>query len=113
MSYVPNPRPTGDLRASYREDNRLFQTAFESRFAIFAVLALIVAAPFMSTVMQSQLLMIGIFSIAAIGLNLLVGISGQISLGHGAFFGFGAFASAWLVNSWGIPACYLGITIYS
>src|SRR5690606_24433094 len=37
------------------------------------------------------------------GLNILTGYSGQISLGHAAFFGVGAFASAWLNNSFGIP----------
>ena len=41
--------------------------------------------------------------IAALGLNILVGYTGQISLGHGAFFGFGAFASAWLNTSFNIP----------
>ena len=45
---------------------------------------------------------IGYFSIAALGLNLLVGFSGQISIGHSAFFGFGAFASAWL-SKLGVP----------
>ena len=103
MSYVPNPRPTGDIRTSYKTDNRLFQTLFESRAAIVMVIVLIVLAPFLGDSYNSQLIVIGIYSIAAIGLNVLVGISGQISLGHGAFFGFGAFASAWLVNTFGIP----------
>lgn len=103
MSYVPNPRPTGDIRTSYRNDNRLFQTLFEARAAIAVVIVLIALAPFLGDFYNSQLILIGIYSIAAIGLNILVGISGQISLGHGAFFGFGAFASAWLVNTFGIP----------
>jgi branched-chain amino acid transport system permease protein len=103
MSFVPNPRPTGDFRTSYRQDNRLFQTAFESKSAIVLVIALVLMAPFFGDSLNSQLLIIGIYAIAAIGLNILVGISGQISLGHGAFFGFGAFASAWLVNSFSIP----------
>jgi branched-chain amino acid transport system permease protein len=38
--------------------------------------------------------MIGIAAIAAIGLNILIGFTGQISLGHGAFFGVGAYAGA-------------------
>jgi branched-chain amino acid transport system permease protein len=33
----------------------------------------------------------------------LVGFTGQISLGHSAFFGFGAFASAWLGTAHGVP----------
>ncbi|MFN6994766.1 MAG: branched-chain amino acid ABC transporter permease, partial [Aquincola tertiaricarbonis] len=38
----------------------------------------------------------GIFIIAAISLNLLLGYTGQLSLGHGAFFGIGAYSSALL-----------------
>lgn len=41
------------------------------------------------------------FAIAAMGLNLLTGFNGQISIGHGAFFGVGAFTSAILVDSYG------------
>ena len=43
------------------------------------------------------------FAIAAMGLNLLTGFNGQISIGHGAFFGVGAFTSAILVDSHGWP----------
>jgi branched-chain amino acid transport system permease protein len=46
---------------------------------------------------------IGIVSIAAIGLNILVGFTGQISLGHGAFFGVGAYAGAILATDLGFP----------
>jgi branched-chain amino acid transport system permease protein len=40
---------------------------------------------------------------AVLGLNLLVGYSGQISLGHGAFFALGAYASAITINDLGVP----------
>lgn len=39
--------------------------------------------------------------IAAMGLNLLTGYNGQVSIGHGAFFGFGAYTSAFLINQHG------------
>jgi len=42
-------------------------------------------------------------AIAAMGLNLLTGFNGQISIGHGAFFGIGAFTSAILVVDHGWP----------
>jgi branched-chain amino acid transport system permease protein len=42
-------------------------------------------------------------AIAVLGLNLLVGYSGQISLGHGAFFALGAYASAIAINDLGVP----------
>lgn len=45
----------------------------------------------------------GIYAIAAVGLNLLIGFTGQISLGHGAFFGVGAYAGAILATKGGVP----------
>lgn len=47
-------------------------------------------------------------AIAAMGLNLLTGFNGQISLGHGAFFGIGAFTAAILVvdHGWSIEATF-------
>jgi branched-chain amino acid transport system permease protein len=41
----------------------------------------------------TTLIYIGIYALLAVGLNLLMGYAGQISLGHAAFFGMGAFAS--------------------
>ncbi|HOB62304.1 MAG TPA: branched-chain amino acid ABC transporter permease [Candidatus Competibacteraceae bacterium] len=45
----------------------------------------------------------GLHAILAVGLNLLVGYAGQISLGHAAFFGMGAYASAILTTRFGWP----------
>jgi branched-chain amino acid transport system permease protein len=42
-------------------------------------------------------------AIAVLGLNLLVGYSGQISLGHGAFFALGAYTSAISISDLGVP----------
>jgi branched-chain amino acid transport system permease protein len=47
--------------------------------------------------------MVGVFTIAVVGLNLLMGYAGQISLGHGAFFGVGAYASALLTTKVHFP----------
>lgn len=48
-------------------------------------------------------ILVGLNAIACIGLNLLVGYAGQISLGHAGFFGLGAYASAILTSSYGWP----------
>jgi branched-chain amino acid transport system permease protein len=46
----------------------------------------------------------GLNAIVCIGLNLLVGYAGQVSLGHAAFFAIGAYASAILTRpEWGVP----------
>ena len=47
--------------------------------------------------------LVGIQAIVVIGLALLFGYAGQISLGHAAFYGIGAYVSAWLVRSAGMP----------
>lgn len=44
-----------------------------------------------------------VLSAATLGLGLLVGFTGQMSLGHGAFFGLGAYTTAVLVHSYGWP----------
>lgn len=52
--------------------------------------------------------LVGIYTIAAVGLNLLMGYAGQVSLGHGAFFGIGAYTSALLCLKLNFPP-WLGI----
>jgi branched-chain amino acid transport system permease protein len=52
--------------------------------------------------------LVGVFTIAAVGLNLLIGYAGQVSLGHSAFFGVGAYTSAILTVKAGFPV-WLGI----
>jgi branched-chain amino acid transport system permease protein len=49
-----------------------------------------------------QLTLALIYSIALLGLNLLIGFNGQFSLGHGAFFAVGAYTSAIMINHWEI-----------
>jgi branched-chain amino acid transport system permease protein len=52
--------------------------------------------------------LVGVFTIVAVGLNLLMGYAGQVSLGHGAFFGVGAYTSALLTVKAGFPV-WLGL----
>ena len=79
-----------------------------SRNAMIVGIVLICFAPHvLSEYWLSLLIQIGIFGIAALGLNILVGFTGQISIGHAAFFGFGAFTSAYLSNQFGDPGVLL------
>src|SRR6202011_3184102 len=78
-----------------------------SRNAAIAGIVLICFAPMaLSGYWLSILIQIGIFSIAALGLNILVGFTGQISIGHAAFFLLGAFTSAYLSNNAPIPVFF-------
>ncbi|HYG87481.1 MAG TPA: branched-chain amino acid ABC transporter permease [Azospirillum sp.] len=95
--------PCGDFKTTYAADTTIFPTVTSRNVAIASVLLLLVLPAFLDRFWLNQLIQIGYLGIAALGLNILVGFTGQISIGHAAFFGFGAFASAWLNNRWGIP----------
>ena len=69
-----------------------------------ALLVLALLVPFMFGEFRvGQLTQVLAFAIAVLGLNLLVGYSGQISLGHGAFFAVGAYTAAILIQDHGWP----------
>jgi branched-chain amino acid transport system permease protein len=66
--------------------------------AALLVLAALAAMPLVASDFQLfKLTNILIYALALIGMNLLVGYNGQISLGHGAFYAVGAYATAMLV----------------
>ena len=50
-----------------------------------------------------QLTLVLVYAIALLGLNMLTGYNGQISLGHGAFYAIGAYAAAILMDKCGVP----------
>jgi len=75
---------------------RLDTTLYGNHWKPIAVLiAIILALPFFvhSPHWFTVLILIGLYSIITIGLSLLLGYAGQISLGHAAFFGIGAYVS--------------------
>lgn len=68
--------------------------------SIVVLLAFLCAAPFVLNDFRTfQLANIGIWIVVAMGLNILTGYNGQISLGHGAFVALGAYTSALLMDS--------------
>jgi branched-chain amino acid transport system permease protein len=71
-------------------------------------LALLLAAacvlPFLlSNYRVFQLTLTLVYAIALLGLNMLTGYNGQISLGHGAFYAIGAYVAAVLMDKFGVP----------
>lgn len=96
--------PCGNFKESYHEDLTIFETDFGRCWLIAGLLVLFGVIPFISgPYMLYVLNIIAIYSISAIGLNLLIGFTGQISLGHGAFFGVGAYSGAILATKAGLP----------
>src|SRR5579871_3130120 len=102
----PSLIPSGDFRTSYAADTTIFPTAMSRNFAILGVIAACCAPYLLSNYWLSISIQIGIFSIAALGLNILVGFTGQISIGHAAFFLLGAFTSAYITNKLPIPVFF-------
>ncbi len=73
-------------------------------FVTLAVAACALAFPFFATGYHIyQGTQVIIFAIALLGLNLLTGFNGQISLGHGAFFAIGGYGTAILMVKFGAP----------
>jgi branched-chain amino acid transport system permease protein len=69
-----------------------------------ALLLLACALPFVvSNYHTFQLTLVLVYSIALLGLNILTGYNGQISLGHGAFYAIGAYVAAIMMNSYDVP----------
>jgi branched-chain amino acid transport system permease protein len=73
-------------------------------FILAAVLLVACALPFLvSNYRTFQLTLVLVYAIALLGLNILTGYSGQISLGHGAFYALGAYVTAILMDKAGVP----------
>ncbi len=88
-------RENGQFKSSYRADQQIFPI-LQDRIAIGALLALaFVAVPLLSSEYLIRAIFVPflILSLAALGLNILVGYCGQISLGTGAFMAIGAYAA--------------------
>ena len=75
--------------------------------ALIALVVLAIAAcalPFiLSNYRTFQMTIVLVYAIALLGLNILTGYNGQISLGHGAFYALGAYCTAVLMDRWGVP----------
>ena len=76
------------------------------RTLIIVAIALLVACALpllVSNYRTFQFTLVLVYAIALLGLNLLTGYNGQISLGHGAFYAIGAYTAAILMDKYGVP----------
>ena len=99
-------RENGQFKTSYRADQQIFPI-LQDRIVVLAFLAFaFVVVPGLSSeyLLRAILIPFLILSLAAIGLNILVGYCGQISLGTGAFMAIGAYAAYnFMVRIEGMP----------
>ena len=94
-------REAGDFKTSYTADNQTFPIAFD-RYGYFLVLLVgLGVVPFIINDYWANSILIPflIYAIAAIGLNILTGYCGQVSLGTGGFMAVGAYTSYKLMTA--------------
>lgn len=87
-------REAGQFKATYEADQALFPVRQDlvGVLAILAVAFVVIPLSASDFFLNSIMIPFLVFSLAAIGLNILTGFCGQISLGTGAFMGVGAYA---------------------
>jgi branched-chain amino acid transport system permease protein len=91
-----------DYNTRYRDRFKLLRYA-DQRMAYGALLLLLLALPWLvSNFFVGELSYVFILCIASLGLMVLTGYTGQVSLGHAAFLAVGAYAHAWMLSK-GMP----------
>jgi branched-chain amino acid transport system permease protein len=94
---------SGDFKESYLDDEKIFQSLFVKLWLAALGLLLLFLPAIAGDYVLYVANQIGIAIVGAIGLNLLTGCTGQISLGHAAFMGVGGYTTAVLITRFGIP----------
>ena len=91
------------LTIRYQDDLVLFRTRLAMAGMVALLLAAVTAPLVLGDFWITVLIYAGIAAVGAIGLNILTGFTGQISLGHAFFLGVGAYAAAVLAGRGGLP----------
>ena len=97
-------RESGLLKTTYQADMALYPLPI-ARWAVagVAALAFLVLPLLLSDYYLSILNLVSVAIVGAIGLNILVGYTGQVSIGHGAFMSVGAYTAANLATRLDAP----------
>jgi branched-chain amino acid transport system permease protein len=82
----------------------MMSTIVSRRTAVALLLAAACVLPFLvGDFRVFQFTQVIIYAIALMGLNMLMGYNGQVSLGHGAFYAAGAYTAAIMIDHWAVP----------
>ena len=100
-----NNRPCGVFDVKYSQDKAVLRTKAHWILFILFLIALVVVPQFMSEHLLSVGVIIGSTMIAMYGIQIMIGYTYQITLGHAAFVGVGAYASAMITH-------YLGLNFF-
>ena len=90
------------MKTHYVQDIRLFKYRSTFFWYLALVIGCFILPGLLDDYLISQLTFICVYAVAAVGLMLLTGYTGQVSMGHAAFFAIGSYVSA-ILTSKGIP----------
>ena len=94
-------REAGQFKSSYASDQAVFPIRQDRVVVALGLVAAVLAVPLVADEywLQAVLIPFLIYSLAALGLNLLTGYAGQVSLGTGGFMAVGAYAAFKLTSA--------------
>lgn len=95
-------RQSGNYKTSYKDDMKMFGTTGDKVKWTLIILLLLALPLFVSNYWIGLITLCAISAIGAIGLNILTGFTGQISIGVGAFLGVGGYTTAILTTTYGL-----------
>ncbi len=93
----------GHTITTYMQDESIFKTNTIRIFVFLFCVCVGLLPLIVSSYVLYLLVFIGISIIGAIGINIITGFTGMISIGHGAFVGLGAYATAFFSDRLGLP----------
>src|SRR5256885_3432011 len=97
-------RAAGEAFGTLRQGEREPRMTRRATIGVAVLVAIACVLPFVvSNYRTFQLTLVLVYAIALLGLNILTGYNGQISLGHGAFYAIGAYSAAVLMDRFGAP----------
>jgi branched-chain amino acid transport system permease protein len=102
--------PCGEYHENYREDHAWWQTRFIKGKMVLMMLVLFIGIPYVSdSYWLSVCNQIGYTALGALGVQLLIGFCGQVTLGHAAFLAVGAYTSTLLIIEFPWPKFLLDL----
>ena len=93
----------GDFKETYASDEAVFRTPTSRIWLVILFVALLIFPFIAGDYLLYMANLVGVAVVGAVGLNMLTGSAGQISLGHAAFVGIGAYTAAVLTTRLGLP----------
>ena len=100
------------FKTNYRQDTQLFRHNGQRFWYGLLLLAVVLLPLALGDFYLGELALVFIYAIAGIGLMLLVGYTGMVSLGHAAFLAIGAYAHTWFLTlGWPLPLALFKATL--